>query len=137
LARNNVAVLKVSVLPHKNGPHAMKQSYNWTTNLEEIVGVDFFENFKCPHFRQLLKTQNSTEQCFNVVRSFWKIFSENSFAQISKFGINAYFHAEPQQLELIEVLTATGELKKFWLRWKIQFFPLIELPESVLFAFRL
>jgi hypothetical protein len=26
LARNNVAVLKISVLPHKNGPHAMKQS---------------------------------------------------------------------------------------------------------------
>jgi len=137
VARNSVAVLKMSFLPHKNGPHAMKQSYNWTTNLEEIVGTDFFENFKRPDYQQLLKTPNSTEQCFKVVRSFWKIFSENSFAQIAKFAINSYFNAEPKQLQLVEVLTATGELKKSCFRCKVQFYPLIELPESLLWAFRL
>jgi len=137
LARNSVAVLKVSRLPHKNGPHAIKQTYNWTTNLEEIVGVDFFEDFKCPDYQQLLKSQNSTEQCFKVVRSFWKIFSENSFEQFVKFMISASFNAKPKQLELMEVVTATGELKKFWIKWKVNFFPLIELVESVMLAIRI
>jgi hypothetical protein len=137
VAQNSVAVLKFSFLPHKNGPHAVKQSFNWTSNLEEIVGVDFFETFKRPPDQQLLKTQDSTDQRIKVVRSFWKIFSEKSFAQIVKFVIKAYFNAEQKQLELVEVLTATGELKKFWIKLKIQFFPLIELPESMLFAIRI
>jgi len=106
-------------------------------NLEEIVGVDFVENFKRPHYPQLLNTQCSIEQRMTVVRSFWKIFSENSYAQIVKFIINAYFNAEPKQLELMEILTCAGELKKFWVKIKMQFFPLIQSPESLLIAIRL
>jgi hypothetical protein len=130
LERKDLSVLKVSFLPHKNGPHAIKAVYRWSQSFQQLIGADFSELFNRG------QADWSSVQSSAIAPCFWNLFPENSFKQIIKFTFDAYFNqGAAEQLEIMELQTLTGG-RKCWVKWKMTNYPRIELPESIIIAIR-
>jgi hypothetical protein len=136
LERNDISVLKLSFLPHKDGPHTLKVIYQWSNSFEEVIGKDLIEHFNTSQLLWLTDS-NSSMASSSVAPSFWNLFTTESFKQIVKFTFNAYFnHGDAEQLEIMELQTSDVKPKKCWVKWKMTNYPLIELPESIMIAVR-
>jgi putative alpha-1,2-mannosidase len=134
LTGSDVALVKVSFLPHKNGPSAAKAVYNWNESTETLLESSFedFFNFCQSEWEE----KNNRAKFITAYPSFWRMFTPKSYEKIVKYNILAYCKREYQHQDIMEIESKSGRITRCFIDWKTTFYPLIELPESITIAAR-
>jgi hypothetical protein len=133
LERGDVAILKLSFLPHKEGPHALKLRYQWNHALELLLETDFETFFS--HCKAEQAKYNLSQGTSNF-STFWRLFSWTTYERLVKFMCDAYFADQFKRIEEMELRSLNDQVIPCCARFKVSMYPLVEIPESITIAAR-
>jgi hypothetical protein len=128
---SDVAILKLSLVPHKNGPHAVKARFQWNGILERMLGCKFEDFFKhCEEEWRHISGESKP------LPFFWRLFSFRSYRKVINLMFDAYFEDKLESIEELDFASINGSKTKCCVKWKVSLYPLIQMPESILIAAR-
>eukprot|EP00475_Leptophrys_vorax_P015492 TRINITY_DN21823_c0_g1_i1.p1 TRINITY_DN21823_c0_g1~~TRINITY_DN21823_c0_g1_i1.p1 ORF type:complete len:252 (-),score=40.44 TRINITY_DN21823_c0_g1_i1:15-770(-) len=135
LTSSDVAVLKISFLPHQDGPHATTTRFQWNKIFENVLDCDL-ANFLNRAEEGWARLNECRDPASAKMPFIWRMFTSHSYKKAISFLYDAYLGHKEEQVDQLEFLSITGRKTECCVKWKVSMYPLIHTPESIILAAR-
>jgi hypothetical protein len=137
LEKSDIGFVRISAYPHKNGPRSVRLKYEYSVIMEKLLECEFSSFIlACRTESSNLLNEGDSQSGAHNFPFLWRMFTPKSFQRIMRFVFEAFFHNIREHIQELEIQSVNGRVLKCCVWWRIKFYPLIEMPESITIAVR-
>lgn len=134
LALSDVAILKVTFLPHDKGPTVARAVYAWNDLFENLLEMDVETFFHFCQEEWIKLTKNTGHKTFHPL--LWRMFTADSYEKVINFNLQLWFGKSLEHFDQLDVLSVNSKITTCAAYWQATTYPITGLPETLTVAFR-